>query len=284
MINTYDQTFRTMFNNEFKEDFERDKPILPQTVRSDGLQAGSTIKWDVIDPSDQAETRTRDGDIPESQLGLSQVSGTVKEHFKKYRIDSFDDFRGNPNVRMMMAKKARLSIYKAVDQEIIDALDAGTLAINSGNAIGFHLLSTFLTWTTTLWANEVPNDGQVWGALTPKAEAQMMRIEEYKNSRYVSMQPAKEGQRTVGQGFREWLGVKWFVHTGLTGIAGATAKCYIYHSSAVAHQMAGEPAVHPYYLEEQDRHECWARAWHVGKTVLNRGIIRAVHDDTAAFA
>lgn len=283
MINVIDNVFRTKFNDEFKEDFSRNKPLLLKTVRSDGLMAGSSIKWDVVNPSDVAERRTRDGNIPVSQLELSQVTGTPVEDLKKYRIDDFDAFRANPNVRAIMSKKARESIYRAIDQAIITELDTATLAINSGSAIGFNLLSTFLSWTVTLWNNDVQNDGRVWGLLTPAAMAQMERIEEFKNSRYVEARPMQNGI-PAQEGYREWKGVKWVMHTGLTGVGTATAKCYIYHEDAIGHQIHGEPEVHPYWFESEARHECWARAWHVAKVCLNRGIIRAVHDDTAAFA
>lgn len=285
MLNMIDAVFRTKYNDEFKEDFERNRSILLQTVRSDGLMSAGTVKWDVVDPVDAAETRTRDGSIPESQLGLSQVSGTPVEHFKKYRIDNWDAFRGNPNVRAMMSKKARIAMYQAIDQAIIDQLDAGTVAINSGSAISMALLSTFLLWTDTLWSADVQNDGRVWGVVTPHTWNQMMRIEEFKNSRYIpeSTQPARPGITNIG--YTEWLGVKWVKpHTGLTGKGTATAKNYIYHEDAIGHQIAGEPEVHPYYYEPQDRYECWAKVWHCSKLVLNRGVVRAVADDTAAFS
>lgn len=284
MINMIDAVFRTKYNDEFKEDFERNKSLLMQCVRNDGLMSAGTVKWDVVDPVDVAGTRTRDGQIPESQLGLSQVSGTPVEHFKKYRIDNFDAFRGNPNVRAMMSKKARIAINRSIDQLIIDALDAGTLAINSGSAISPALLSTFLLWTNTLWENDVQNDGNVWGVITPRTNSQMMRIEEYKNSRYVppSNMPIPGG--LINSGYREWLGVKWIQpHTGLTGFGTSTAKNYIFHQDAVGHQITGEPEVHPYYYEPQDRYECWAKTWHCAKLVLNRGVIRMVTDDTLAF-
>lgn len=277
-VNQISALERTMYNDEFREDFEREESLLKKCVRSDGLMKAGTVTWDVLSPSDVAEERTRDGNIPESSLGLSQVTGTPKEQFKKYRIDSFDAYKSNPNVRSAQNKKGITSCNQAIDQSIIDALDtstntAGTLSLNSFGAV--------LDWTTTLWENDVKPDGKVWGLLTPRAAAQLMRINEYKSSDFVTVRPAEKGLPAVG--YRHWLDVNWLMHTGLTGKGTSTAKVHLFHESAIGHQIAGEPETHAYYYEPQDRWEAWAKVCHVAKMCLQRGSITAVHDDTAAL-
>lgn len=281
-VSTITALERTKFVDEFKEDFERTKTMLKRCVRSDGLMSAGTVKWDVVGLSEEAQTRTRNGDIPESELGLSQVTGTPKEHFMKYRIDSFDAFRSNPNVRAVQYKKALAATNRAIDKEIVTQADTATNIINSGSAISFAVLSTFLTWTTQLWDADVPNDGRVWGILTPKANAQMLRINEYKSSDFVTVRPMENGIPAMG--YRRWLDVNWITFTGLTGRGTATAKCHLFHEDAIGHQIAGDPEVHAYYKEDQDRSEVWSKVWHVGKLCLQRGIVSAIHDDTAAFA
>jgi hypothetical protein len=281
-VSTISALERTKFVDEMKEDFERNESLLKKCCRSDGLMAGATIKWDVVGLSDEAQTRTRNGDIPEGELALSQVTATAKEHFMKYRLDSFDAFRTNPNVRGQQYKKVVAATNRAIDKEIITQLDTATTALNSGNAVAFSALATFLEWTSSLWANDVPNDGRVWGVLTPKAYAQMLRINEFKSSDFITVRPMENGIPAMG--FRRWLDVNWITHTGLTGVGTATASCYIFHESALGHQIAGDPEVHAYYYEPQDRSEVWAKVWHAAKLCLNRGIVKAVHNDTAAFS
>jgi hypothetical protein len=282
-VNQITNVFREQYNDEFKMDYDRNQSLLKQTVRNDGAQKGEVVYWDVVDPSDAANVRTRDGDIPVSQLGLSQVSGTMEEHFKKFRIDKFDLFRGNPNTRNAQLMKGRSSINKAIDQAIIDQLDATSVAINSDAAIDFGVKSTFLTWTTTLWNNDVEPDGNVWGLVTPNGYAQMETIDDFVSIDYNEIKPLVEGAPPIGQ-FRKWLGVNWIRHTGLTGKGGATAKCYIYHGTAIGHQIDGEPETYINYDGGQDRYETWVKAVHVAKSILTRGICRAVHNDTAAIA
>lgn len=274
---------RIKYNDEFREDFERTKSLLADYTRSDGLMNGKTIAWDVLGLSDEAEERTRDGNIPESDLALSQVTGTTSRVYKKYKVDDFDAYVTNPNVRAAMSKKAIAANNRAIDSKIITTLDTTTTTVNSGSAISFSSFGAILDWTTALWDNDVPSeDGNVVGIVTPRAAAQMLRIEEYKSADYVEMRPAKDGVAAINA--RMWLGVKWLMHTGLTGRGTATAKCHIYHVDALGHQLAGEPELHPYYDEDQDQWKAWAKATHAAALCLPRGAIYATHDDTAALS
>jgi len=286
-VSTIDNTFRTIYNDEFKYDYERDTAKLKMAVRSDGLVRGDTVKWDVVDPGDTANTRGRNGDIPVSELGLSQVTGTPTEIFKKYRIDSFDEFRNNPNVRAAMSKRGRASINRGIDQAIIDAADASATAITattdgaSNQAVALSALKTVSYWMSFLLEADVPfDDGNIWAVISVKAALQMQRIAEFKSHDYVDMKIMPDAPATR---VLRWQGVNWLPHNGLTGKGTAACKMYMWHQSALAHQVSGEPEPHPYYYEPQDRFECWFKASHVAKTTLSRGIVRFYHDDTAAL-
>ena len=287
-VSTIDATFRTLYNDEFKHDFERDVAKLRLGVRADGLQRGDTVKWDVVDPGDTANTRARNGSIPISELGLSQVSGTPAEVFKKYRIDSFDEFRNNPNIRTAMSKRGNASINRSIDQVIIDAMDASATDITastngaSNQAVALSSLANVNHWMSFLLSNDVPfGDGEIFAAISVKAALQIQRIAEIKSTDYVDMKIMPDAPATK---VMRWQGVNWIPHNGLTGKATAACKMYMWHKSALAHQISGEPEAHPYYYEPEDRFECWFKVMHVAKTVLSRGIVRFYHDDTAALA
>ncbi len=286
-VSTVDATFRTMYNDEFRFDFERDVAKLRLGVRSDGLQRGNSVKWDVVDPGDIANTRSRGGNIPISELGLSQVTGAPAEVFKKYRIDSFDEFRNNPNVRSAMSKRGISSINRAIDQVIIDAMDASSTAITastdgaSNQAVSLSTLARVNHWMSFLLSNDVPfGDGEIFAAISVKAALHIQRIAEFKSIDYVDMKVMPDAPATR---VMRWQGVNWLPHNGLTGKGTAACKMYMWHKSALAHQISGEPESHPYYYEPEDRFECWFKVMHVAKTVLSRGIVQFYHDDTLAL-
>ena len=286
-VSTVEATFRTLYNDEFKFDFERDVAKLRLGVRSDGLKRGDTIKWDVVDPGDTANTRGRNGSIPISELGLSQVTASPAEVFKKYRIDSWDEFRGNPNVRAAMAKRGIATINRNIDQVIIDAMDASATDITasqdgaSNQAVSLSTLARVNNWMSFLLLNDVPfGDGDIFAVISVKAALQIQRIAEIKSVDYVDMKIMADAPATK---VMRWQGVNWIPHNGLTGKGTAACKMYMWHKSALGHQISGEPESHPYYYEPEDRFECWYKVAHVAKTILSRGIVRFYHDDTLAL-
>ena len=280
-VNQISDIDRIAYNEEFKVDYEREKSLLSKCVRTDGLQKAGTITWDVVDPSEQAQTRTRDGEIPIAQLGLGQVTATPQEDFGgKYTIDNFDAFRTNSNVRSMQMRKAGAACYRKRDQLIINALDAATA---TQGTIAFSSLGPILKWVSDLEDNDIPtDDGKVWGVVTPKALRQMMRINEFKSADFIETKKMENGLPSLG--FYRWLGVNWFSHTGLTGKGTSTATCHMFHESAIGAQAAGEPDYHAYYYEPQHRWENYAVIMHCSKLCLPRGVQKAVHNDTASFS
>jgi Phage capsid protein len=285
---TFDATFRTKYQDEFKMDFERSQAKLKMAVRSDGVVRGDQVKWDVVDPGDIANVRGRNGNIPISQIGFSQVTGTLLEHFKKYRIDSFDEFRGNPNVRTAMNNRGSGAINRAIDQTIIDAMDASSTPITastdgaSNQAAALSTLARVDNWLSYLLEADVPaDDGEIWAVVSVKAWLQMQRIAEFKSSDYIDYKPMPDMPTSR---VLRWQGVNWLSHNGLTGKGTAACKMYMFHKSAIGHQVDGDPAAHPFTEEDEDRYGVWFRTWHLAKTCLPRGIVQFYHDDTALLA
>lgn len=281
-VNSIGNIERQKYNDEFKVDFERENSLLMKAVNSQGLMRAGTIYWDVMGTTGMAQERARDASIPISKLNNSQVSDTPKEFFSKYTLDDFDAFRSNPNYRAMQMRKARAECYKQCDERIIEIInsttnDQGTLTLANVNQI--------LEWTTALWQNDVPNDGRVWGMLTPKALAKLQTIDTFINNRYTATQKVDAGVNGYGgqNGYWDWMGVKWFMHTGATGAGTATATIAIWHEDSICHQIDGDPELHAYYYEPQDRWETWCKYRDARALGLPRGCIKATFNDTAAI-
>lgn len=281
MVNQVDTLFRTKFMDEFKYDFEREQALMKMTVRSDGVVMADTVKFDIVDPSDGAVEKGRDGKVPKSDLGLSQATATLRKIHKKYQIDNFDIFRGNPTIRAAMNRRGISSINKGIDKLIIDTLDTTSVEV-AGGATTLSTLATVLTWTTTLWNKDIPNDGNVYAVITPNAEAQLMRVSEFKNADFITELPMIDGAKP--QKLRYWMGCKWLVHTGLTGAGTSSARMYLYHQSAIGHMVSGEPSPNLFESQEDDYVGVRYEAIHAAAICLPRGIVRLLHNDTAAFS
>lgn len=279
-VNTISAIERTKFNDEFKVDFEREQSLLMKAVNSNGLQRAGTIFWDVMGQTTNAQERARDGNIPVDKLANSQVQDTPKEFFKKFTVDDFDVFRSNPNYRAMQLRKARAACYRTCDQRIIEIINSTT---STAGTLSLANVGQILKWTTALWQNDVPNDGRVWGMLTPTAMAQFQKIDQFINSRYTNTTgKVDQGSNGYGgqNGYWDWMGVKWFMHTGATGAGTNSATIAIWHEDSICHQIDGDPEVHAYWYEPEHRWETYAVYRDARALGLPRGCIKATFDDT----
>lgn len=283
-VNQITAQFRTIYQDEFKMDFQVEVAKLKIACRNDGVVNGQTAYFDVVDPSDEAVEKTRDGKVPKSDLGLSQVAATLKKHHKKYQIDNFDLFRANKNTREAMNQRGRGACNRSIDKLIFQQLDATSVLHPDGTlAAGLSTLAAVQRATTTLWNKDIPDDGNVFGVITPNQWAQMMRITEFKSSDYTTIKPIDSN--AIGMRVRNWLGVNWFTHTGLTGVQTSTANNFIFHRSAIGHMVSGEPGAHIFDQTDEDDY-CGVRfdVMHAAAVCLPRGVIKIVVDDTAALA
>lgn len=281
MVNQITNQFRSIYLDEFKMDYDRDVAKMKIATSPNGAISGGTAYFDVVDPADEAIEKTRDGRVPKSDLGLSQVAATVKKIHKKYQIDNFDLFRANKNTRMAMSKRGRGAINKGIDKLVLTTLDATSVVHPDGTVVA-STLSVVQRALLVLLNKDIPDDGNVFGVITPAFAQQLLRIPEFKSKDYTSVAAVDNNAWTMN--VREWMGVKWFTHTGLTGNGTATSNNFIFHRDAVGHLLDGEPKPHMFESEEDDYEGIRFDVTHAACVPLPRGVIKIVHNDTAALA
>lgn len=281
-VNMISAVDREKFMDDFKEVNERTEAELARTVRSDGVCAAGQVHFDIVDPTEEAEERTRDGKLPVSQLGLDRASAFLKEHHKKFGITDFDAFVSNPNVRKQQASKSVISINKARDRLIYNAAKSAPNIFNGGASIVLDNFGTVSELVEGLWDNDVPNDGEVYGIITVRQELQLLKIEEFKNADYVDVRAVNEGAGT--KRMRHFMGINWMTWTGIDGRKTNAAECMIYHKTALGHMGEGDPQPLAGTNEEEDYHWTRARTRHAATVCLDRSILRFRADDTAALA
>lgn len=283
VLSNIETTMRIDYSDEFHTDYQRMQTILKQGCKARSLPGAKTIAFDTAGLTGRAKQRQRDGQLPYGRPDTGQVTKDITEFFEPYIIDDFDLFRNNSQVRNNMMVQAIGVCNREVDAQIIEELDTATQEV-SASAVAFSSLGTFLDWQTTLFNNDIPSsDGKLWCVLTPAAYAQMMRINEFKSADFVDVKPFVEGAPSIGVA-KYWMGCKFLRHTGLTGFNTATASCYMWHEDALGHADDGAPKFVAGMDEKHDQHYCYARVRQAAKLVLPRGVVRAIHDDTAAFA
>lgn len=271
--------FRDRFTDELHQDFERNGAKLLACVSNQGVVQADTVYFDIVDPGDEAVEKGRDGRIPTSDLHFSQVSTTLQNHHKKYRIDDFDKFRANPNTVKAMQARGVGAINRKIDQIIVDQLDTATNAAGSPTILS--TLAEISKWVELLALNDVEIDsGNVFGIVSFRAWSQMLRIPEFKSRDYTDI---KVTDQAYSVKMKEFLGVNWMMYNGLTGRGTSSSKCYLFHKAALGHMFDGAP--NPIFFDNTEDAYSGVRfeVKHCAKMLLQRGVIQYVHNDTTAL-
>lgn len=216
--------------------FQREGSMLRPTVSTRDGVVGSTAKFEKLGTG-TATTKSRHGEITPMNATHTQPSATLEDFYAGDYSDLLDEAKLNIDARMAYAKTGAYALGRKVDEQITTLLDGTsqstiTFAVTSYAAIQ----SSLLQMVEALDSNDVPNDGGRYGALTPRAFAQAMTVDSFASADYVGASglPFTEGAPGHRK-FKEWMGVKWCMHSGLPGKGTSTAKIFTWHKSALGY-------------------------------------------------
>ena len=269
---------KTQYASEVVALYDRTQSFFRGTVLTKGDVNGESYVFTVGPVADMAVERGADGDIPNLGDNQTSVTCTLKEYHAKARKNGFHMAVSAVNQRTVMQNQTVASMNKRTDQLIITQLDTSaynTGAAAAGNSVGFWLEARMI-----LGNNDVPtDDGKLWCAVTPAANEQKARVAQATSRDYVDSREFMKPRRVV-----EWMGIKFFVHTGLPGKTTASATCFLWHEDAVGHGLnmpEGKTAFG--YDDEQDRTFSRVSNYQGSKMIQDEGVVEVVHDDTAAL-
>ena len=280
-----DTAFQTQFRQETIATFEARQSLFRQSVTTEAVIKGNTATF-LVAGSGGAEAVTRgvNGMIPSRGNDLTQVSATLREWHDKPRVTGFNIFASQGDQRSIMQREAVGVINRKIDSEIITELNTGTQDTGTTQTMTVALA---LRGISILGYNEVPFDGNVWGALTPAALAYLMQTTQFASADYVTMKPLDgDGpQWKDTAGFYRWLNVNWFVHPNLPGANTSAEKCFLYHRDAIGHAFNTEGMqTFAGYDEEDDYSYCRATVYMGSKLLQNSGVVVINHDATGFAA
>lgn len=294
MSTSVDTAFITSYDAKVHEVFQRMGSYLKESVRVKDNVIGSTAVFQKIGTG-TATTKARHGTITPMNQTHTAPSVTLADFYAGDWVDRLDEAKININERDALASGGAMSLGRKVDDQITTALDATTqstitLTVTSKATV----LSTAIEFAEAAWANDVPNDGQVYAVATARYWSQLMTIDQFQRAEYVGAdgQSFRQGP-AVGRGrWKEWMGIKWKMQTGLPGAGTATAKCFVYHKTSIGYavaqsagNIAGNEAVAADITWHGDRAAHFVNHMMSGNAVLidDLGTIEGNLDDTAAI-
>ena len=262
MANTIDQAFIKQFETEVHMAYQRMGSKLRNTVRSSNV-SGSVARFQVIGKG-AANTKARNGDVTAMELVHTNVEATMADFYAPEYIDKLDELKININERQAVAQSAA-ALGRKTDEILITAMDAGansTQIHDTGSALE---KADLLTLFSTFGAEDIPEDGQRYLAMSPAGFADLFAINEFASSDYVGPQNLPFAG---GMTMKEFLGFKIFSTSAVAG-----GKNFAYHTSAVGLGINADVQTEVNYVPQ--------KVSHLATSMMSMGAV--VIDDDGVF-
>jgi hypothetical protein len=276
-----DPTFVTQYRNEQIATFEQRYSILRATCVQEAVAKGNSAVFQVSGSgSASAVERGVNGLIPYFTTDNTQSTATLVEAHAPFQRTSFNIFATQGDMKKVMHDEAIGTLNRHIDQKVIDQLDTATNDTGTTQAASMDMI---MKSQVILGNNNVPieEEDNMFAVITPAFRAYMLQTTEFASGDYVDVKPLVGPVRKMWR----WAGINWMLHTGLTGAATSTEKCYMYHKRCIGHAAnSKEMQVIVGYNEEQDYTYARATLYHNAKLLQNSGIVQMKHDGSGYAA
>ena len=294
MSTSIDTAFITSYEAKVHEVFQRKGSYLKDAVRMKSDVVGSTAVFQKIGTG-IATTKARHGTITPMNQTHTAPSCTIADFYAGDWVDKLDESKTNIAERDVIASGGAMALGRKVDDQITTVLDStGQITVTLTVSSKALILNTSLAFTEAAWANDVPNDGEVFAIVTPRYWSQLMLLDQFMNADFVRAdgQAFVAGPKIGAGKWKDWQGIKWKMQTGLPGEGTATAKVFIWHKTSVAYavaasagNVAGNATVGADITWHGDRAAHFVNHMMSGQACLidDTGVIEGNLDDTAAL-
>lgn len=233
--------FITEYEARVKHEFQRMGTVILQAVRWRKNVVGQTASFNTVGTG-AATTKARHGTITPMNASHTAPSVTLVDFYAGDWVDALDEAKTNIDERNIIAKTGAMTLGRKIDNQIFTVMDA-----SNGGTVTWTLTTeknvrkALIDMVSQLYKADVPNDGDLFGALSAQQWAFAMTVEEFKNSDYVTSTGLPFTQGAPVARYKEWMGVKWTMHTGVPSAGSAGAKPFVWHKSAVAYASGKHP-------------------------------------------
>jgi hypothetical protein len=227
-----ENAFAKQYDAEVHEAYQQKASLLRGTVRSRMIVNAKDATFTKTGTG-EAATKGRHAMVPTMEIPHTPVTVTPTDYFAAEYADDLDLLKTNIDERQVLTNAAAYALGRKTDDIIIAALAAASndTALVTTSAATFR--NSLITAVTQLKGRFVPQDGNLWGAISPQMSAWLLTVPEFANADWVGLDlPYRQGTDLM-QGKR-WLGVTWVEHNDLP-LATATRTGFLYHKGAVVH-------------------------------------------------
>lgn len=283
MSMTIDNAFVRDYQADIKHAFQRKGTAILNTVRYEPSIVGSSTTFQRIGTG-TATTKGRHAVIPPMNQDHTPVECPLNDFYAGDFVDKLDELKIKHNERRAVAEGGAMALGRKIDDQLFTAMDATTQgAVTWTLTSEATIRNSAVSMLEALWANDVPNDGMVYVAVTPRTWSALSIVEEFSSADFVGPdgQSLKQGA-AIGR-WKPWNGALWCMHTGLPGRGTATAKNFAWHKMAVGY--AAGMSITADITWEGTRASHWVNHMMSGGACLieDAGVIEGTMNDTTAI-
>ncbi len=233
-----DQSFVDQFEREVHEAYQRRGSLIRGTTRTQNNVVGQSTTWQKTGKG-QATTKARNGTISPMNVSHTPVPVILEDYYAGDWVDKLDELKVKHDERMVLANAGAWALGRKTDEQLTDEMNTSTTTTGTGATLITR--NIFLETVEALDDNDVPDDGDRYGLLTPRQWATAMTISEFVNADFIgahsnpALAPFANGMQN-----REWLGVKWLKHTGLPAKGTSGARGFAYHRTSMGHAIGAD--------------------------------------------
>lgn len=274
---------QTVYRDQFIAAFERRDSVLRQACTTETETRAGSIVFLVASSGASggrsAVTRGPNGKIPASDDVQTPVTLTFAEDHDKNIKTGFDVFRAQSNQLEIMRMNGMGVINRKIDSRILVEAATTTVDLGAVGAMNKTVANKVVVKLRNAFVGEA-GGGMIYSVLTPSAYAYMTDITSFASADYTAKNKLDAGMPDMGY-WVDWMGVKWTVHSGLTGMGTSTATCLAWHKAAIGHAIA--PGGVDAYIgrnEEDDYSVVRHTAYNAAKMLQGTGVVKFTHDDS----
>mgnify|MGYP000574930592 CR=1 FL=1 len=270
------------FVKEYEDDvhtaYQRMGSKCRATVRSKNNVVGESTTFQKVGKG-TATSKARHGEVPPMNIDHSPVLCALSDHYAGDYIDKLDELKIAHDEYKVIVNAGAYALGRKTDSLIID--QATTTTSTEG---GSGLISTkrVLAALEVLQDSDVPmDDGDLYGWMTQHQWAEMLNANsQFTNADYVNVGEFENG----GFRARDWLNVKWQIHTGLPGVGTASAECLIWHKTALGHASGADVTTDMQWIGPKVAH--WVNSYmsQGAKIVDVQGVVKIPVNDTTPLS
>lgn len=232
MPTSIDQAFVKQYEAEVHMAYQRKGSKLRGTVRTRNGVIGSTVEFPKAGTG-LATTKSRHGLVPTMNQDFTNVTCTLADYYAGDWYDKLDALKTLVDERQVIVETGAYALGRKTDELILTAASGTSyttsMTLSSKAAFKADLLGAI----QALYERDIPDDGMLTGAVSPRFWAHLMNLPEFASADYVG-----PDLPFINKAFtKTYLGVTWIMHSG---VKASTSSNYIYHQRAIGHGIGAD--------------------------------------------